>query len=120
MSQKSPTNVKREFFHSSDLARAVLFVMNLSKNKYRSLKKQNFRHLNVGFGKDVTIKELSKKIKKITDFKGKIFFDKKKYMDGTPRKILNSQKIFKLGWKPLVTLDKGLKETYNNFKQNYE
>ena len=107
--------VKREFLHSKDLASASLFIMELSKKKYTKLKSSDFSHVNVGYGKDVTIKELARKIKKIVNFKGNIEFDNKKYMDGTPRKILNSNKIFKLGWRPKISLEEGLSTTYNYF-----
>jgi GDP-L-fucose synthase len=82
-------------------------------------------HINVGYGKDITIKELSKLIRKIVGYDGKIQFDTSK-PDGTPRKLLNSSIAFKIGWKPRVKLEEGLRKTYRDFKKingfqgNYE
>jgi GDP-L-fucose synthase len=99
---------KREFLHVTDLAEALVFLMNKYKGK---------ELLNIGAGQDLSIKELANKIKAVTGFKGKILWDKTK-PDGTPRKLLNINKIKALGWKPKINLDKGLLETYRWFVGN--
>ncbi|MEK7213787.1 MAG: GDP-L-fucose synthase [Patescibacteria group bacterium] len=98
---------KREFLHSDDLADACLFLMkNYDSNEI----------INIGTGKDVTIKELTSEISKIIGFKGKIIWDKDK-PDGSPRKLLNVSKIHKLGWKHKISLNKGLGDTYEWYKK---
>lgn len=99
---------RREFLNTKDLALAVLFSL---KNAI------NHPYLNVGGGACLTIKQLAEKIKKITQFKGKIFFNKK-FPDGVKQRKLNDNKIRMLGWKPLVKLDKGLIQYYLDFKNS--
>ena len=95
---------KREFLHVDDLANAVLFCLN---NKLKD------SIYNIGSGEELTIKELANLISKITGFKGKIKWDKTK-PDGTQRKLLNSTKIEKKGFKSLINLEEGIKKTYLN------
>ena len=71
--------------------------------------------LNVGTGKEISIKELSNKISLEVGFKGKIIWDQSK-PDGTPRKLLNTNAIKKLGWKPLIELDEGIKRLLMNLR----
>ena len=92
---------KREFLHVNDLAKAVLFI---SENKfYDSL-------YNIGFGSDISILELANLIKETIGYRGKVIWDTNK-PDGTPRKLLDSSKINKLGWKPLISLEEGIRDT---------
>ena len=95
----------REFLHVDDLAEAVLFSLEnkLSASIY-----------NVGSGEEISIKELSLMIARITGFEGKIVFDPYK-LDGTPRKLLDSSKIIKLGWKKTINLYEGIEFTYKNY-----
>ena len=74
--------------------------------------------INIGSGMDYTIKEMATIIKKITNYSGQIVFDESK-PDGTPRKLLNVDKLSKLGWKSAIDLEEGLTSTYNNFEKNY-
>ena len=74
--------------------------------------------LNVGSGYEISIKDLSEKIKNVTGFKGEVVFDESK-PDGNPRKLLDSSKINSLGWKSKISLDQGLINTYNWFSENY-
>jgi GDP-L-fucose synthase len=106
---------KREFLHVDDLAKACIYIMNLDKDKYIHLSKPNF-FLNVGTGSDLTIKQLTFKIKKTVGFEGEIIFDKKQ-PDGITRKLLNVRRIQKAGWKHKIKLENGLKKTYNDFKK---
>lgn len=107
---------KREFIHVDDLADACLFLLNkeFTKNDYL-----NNPLLNIGCGKDTSIKELSELIKKITKFEGKIIFDTSK-PDGTPQKLLNVSRIKALGWESVTTLENGLQNTYKWYLKNNE
>jgi GDP-L-fucose synthase len=93
---------KREFLFVDDLADACVFLM----HKY-----DGTEIVNIGTGVDVSIKELAELVKKTVGFKGRIVWDKTK-PDGTPRKWLNVKKLECLGWKYKVSLEKGLKKTY--------
>lgn len=98
---------RREFLHVDDLVSALIFLINNYNGKEGIL--------NIGTGVDLTIKQLAEKIKNIVGFNGKIKWDISK-PDGTPRKLLDVNKIKKLGWKPVISLDKGLEMTYEGFK----
>ena len=66
--------------------------------------------MNVGTGKDISIKELAIKVAKFTEYRGQIFWDKTK-PDGTPKKQLDINAILSLGWKPKISLDEGIRRT---------
>ncbi|MDE2173227.1 MAG: GDP-L-fucose synthase [Patescibacteria group bacterium] len=100
---------KREFLHVDDLADACVFLM----KKY-----SGSDIVNIGTGTDLSIKSLAEKIRKVVGYKGKIVWDKTK-PDGTPRKLLNVNKLHRLGWKHTINLDVGLKKTYAWYKENY-
>jgi GDP-L-fucose synthase len=102
-------NVKREFLFSDELPDACMFLIN---NNYKN------GTINVGTGTDVSIKQLANIISKISNFKGKVIFDKSK-PDGMTRKILSSKKINNLGWHSKIKLEDGLDYTYNWFANNY-
>ena len=108
---------KREFLHVDDLASASYFVMNLKKKKILENTKLMCSHINVGYGTDISILELSKLIKNIVGYKGHIQFDRRK-LEGPDRKFLNSNILKKLGWKPKISLAEGLKSVYEDFKKN--
>jgi CDP-6-deoxy-D-xylo-4-hexulose-3-dehydrase len=108
-------NPKREFLYVDDLAQACYHVMNLNKDKYIQVTRPNF-FLNVGTGLDLSIKELAFKIKKIVKYKGEIIFDKKK-PDGVTRKLLDTKRIEKSGWKYKTKFKVGLHKTYKDFKK---
>ena len=105
---------RREFLFSDDLAEASLFVMSLSSKDYQSVTSPMQSHLNVGSGIDMTIRELAELIKKVLGFKGEIIFDTSK-PDGPPKKLMDSSKLNRLGWKPSVTLETGLSIAYKDF-----
>lgn len=98
----------REFLHVDDLADAMLFLM---------LNYDDNIPLNVGTGQDLTIKELAEKIANAYNFKGEIIWDTSK-PNGTFRKQLDTSKINKLGWKPKINLDDGIKKTIEIYKKN--
>ena len=101
---------RREFLHSDDLAAACLHIMkNVTFDQLKGRKKQvKNTHINVGYGQDISIKELAHLIQGIVGFKGKFKFDSK-FPDGTSRKLLNSDRIRKLGWKPTIDLQEGIR-----------
>ncbi len=107
----------REFLHVDDLADASIFVMNLDKNLIDKYIEPMKSHINVGTGVDCSIKSLTEKIAGIVKFNGKIEWDSSK-PDGTKKKLLDISLITKLGWVPSVSLDDGLKSTYQWYKNN--
>lgn len=103
-------NPFREFLHVDDLAEAILFAFenNLDDHLY-----------NVGFGSDLTIKQLAELVQKIVGHKGNIIWDINK-PDGTPKKLMDSSKLRKLGWEPKINLEEGIRITYDWFLENLE
>ena len=107
---------RREFLHVDDMARACIKVMEVDHNIYDNNTHETCSHINVGTGIDITIKSLAEKIKKIIEYTGTIEFDTNK-PDGVARKLIDNQRIKKLGWSPLVNLEDGLLKTYQDFKR---
>jgi len=92
----------REFMHSDDLADALIFLLkNYSSDD----------HINVGSGEEVSIRELAQMIARETGYTGSLTFNASK-PDGTPRKLMDSRKIFNYGWKPKISLKNGIQQTY--------
>ena len=111
---------RREFLYVDDLAQAVIFALeNISSdNKVLFDKYSNYLGIiNVGIGLDIPINELAQIIASEVNFKGQIIWDKSK-PDGTPRKILNSSKIHKLGWKANTHIKKGIALTLKDYIEN--
>ena len=95
----------REFLYADDLASACVFLMqNYSEEQF----------INVGSGSELTIRELAELVKRITGFSGKIVWDKSK-PNGTPRKLMDSSRLFALGWKPKINLEAGIGLAYEDF-----
>ena len=111
----------REFLHVDDLGEAVTFVLeNWYPKKITNTHGSTFNNfLNVGTGKDISIRDLAFKIAKIMDFKGEIIWDSNK-PNGTPKKQLDISKISKLGWQPKINLDTGLEQTIISFQEDYK
>ena len=107
----------REFLHVDDMAKASVYVMNLDHQLYQAQTQPMLSHINVGTGKDCTIRELAETMAKVTGFTGKIEFDATK-PDGTPRKLMNVDRLDKLGWKADIQLEEGLASTYQWFLDN--
>jgi GDP-L-fucose synthase len=105
---------RREFLYVDDMAKACVFVMDLPKSQYAKVTNPMQAHLNVGFGSDITIADLAHLIAKVTGYLGEIDFDSSK-PDGSPRKLMSSLILQKLGWQPNVDLDSGLSLTYQAF-----
>jgi GDP-L-fucose synthase len=100
---------RREFLHVEDMAAACLHVMKLSAEIYKDLE---LSHINVGTGKDLSIKQLAELIIEVIGYKGVIEWNTE-MPDGTPRKLLNVEQLNKLGWQAEIELREGLKKTYN-------
>ncbi|NOZ10627.1 MAG: GDP-L-fucose synthase [Gammaproteobacteria bacterium] len=98
---------RREFLHVDDLAEAVVFILG---------RQEGMDLLNVGSGQEVTIAELAETLCRVVGFSGRIVFDATK-PDGTPRKLLDSSRIRKLGWHAKIGLEEGLHETYRWFSK---
>jgi GDP-L-fucose synthase len=99
---------RREFLYADDLARACLFLM------------EHYSHediINVGFGSDLTIRELAEQVRRTVGYAGEIRWDTS-MPDGTPRKLLDSARILALGWRPQTSLETGLQLAYADFQQS--
>jgi GDP-L-fucose synthase len=99
---------RREFLHSADLARACRFLL------------ENYdgpEIVNIGFGEDVTIRELAERICEVAGYSGRLVFDTSK-PDGTPRKLMDNSRIIAMGWRPEIHLRNGIASTYQWFLEN--
>lgn len=100
----------REFMHVDDLAAACYFLM---------LNYHSPHPINVGVGEDISIGDLAQLIKKVVGYGGTITFNEN-YPDGTPRKLLDSSKLQALGWEPRISLERGILDTYEHMKRNFQ
>ena len=98
----------REFLHVDDLADACLFLMDNYSSK---------KTINVGYGEDITIRDLAHLVQKVVGFTGSIHFDTNK-PDGTPRKLMDSGKLIDLGWNPKILLEDGIKIVYESVNKS--
>jgi GDP-L-fucose synthase len=105
---------RREFLYVDDMAAASVFVMNLPKATLDAHTQPMQSHINVGFGDDITIKELALAVGKTVGYQGAIDFDTTK-PDGSPRKLMDSRRLNALGWQAQVSLDAGLAAAYQDF-----
>ena len=104
-------NAMREFLYVDDMAEASLFVLELDEKTYQANTKPMLSHINIGTGKDVTIREIAEIMKEVVGFKGNLTFDIQK-PDGSPRKLIDVSRLSKMGWKYSIDLEEGLKKTY--------
>lgn len=95
----------REFLHAEDLARACVFLMDHYSDE---------QFINVGSGTEISIRELAELVKRIVGFDGEIVWDSSK-PDGTPRKLMDSSRLFALGWRPQVDLETGIRSVYDDY-----
>ena len=99
---------RREFLHVDDLADAVVYLLKTYDEE---------PIVNIGWGEDVTIRELAETVAEVAGFKGRLAFDSSK-PDGTPRKLLDTSRLTSLGWRPKITLRAGIEQTYAWFKEH--
>jgi GDP-L-fucose synthase len=99
---------RREFLHVDDLADACLFLMDRYDGE---------RHINVGTGEDLSIRELAELVRSIVYPAGTLLFDPSK-PDGMPRKLLDVSRLHALGWTHRISLEKGIRSTYDWFLKN--
>jgi GDP-L-fucose synthase len=104
-------NVYREFLYVEDLADACIFLM--ENYDYKDIGEL----INIGTGEDITLINIARMVKVIVGFDGEIKHDLTK-PDGTPRKLLDVSRLFKLGWRPKVSLEEGIKRSYEYYKEN--
>jgi GDP-L-fucose synthase len=109
----------REFLYVDDMAAASVHVMELDSESYQANTEPMLSHINVGTGKDCTIREMAETMAKVVGFEGKVVFDSSK-PDGTPRKLMDVSRLASLGWKYKVELETGLRNTYQWFLANQD
>lgn len=107
-------NSRREFLYVEDMAAASIFVMNLPLPVYKQHTLPTVSHINVGCGEDLTIFQLAQAVARIVGYSGDINTDSSK-PDGSPRKLVDSSLLNRLGWKAQVGLEIGLKNAYDDF-----
>ncbi len=109
---------RREFLYSDDMADACLLLLGLPDARFDALLAEYQPPLvNVGCGEDVTIRELAQTVAKVVGFDGQLVFDTSK-PDGTPRKLLDVNRMFALGWRQRVGLEEGIGRAYGDFLSN--
>ena len=111
-------NAMREFLYVDDMAAASLFVLGLDEENYKANTQSMLSHINVGTGKDITIREMAEAVKKVVGYKGNLTFDTTK-PDGAPRKLIDVTRLEDMGWKYGVNLDEGLNKTYKWYLNKY-
>jgi GDP-L-fucose synthase len=111
---------RRELLHSDDLADACLFLMRLPEGEYTSLlaPRSTPPLINVGCGRDITIRELAETVQRVVDYRGDLVFDTSK-PDGTPRKLLDITRLNALGWKPRIELAEGIAQVYRLYRDQH-
>lgn len=112
---------RREFMYSIDMADACIYLMNLPDEKFRDLLGNEAETgafepplINIGVGEDITIRELAELVARSVGFSGTLVFDTSK-PDGTPRKLMDSSQLRRMGWHPTVSLEQGLEAAYSDF-----
>lgn len=108
----------REFLHVDDMARASVFVMEMDDALYAANTRPDLSHINVGTGEDCTIRELAEALARVIGYEGHLAFDATK-PDGTPRKLMDVSRITAMSWRPQISLEDGLRQTYGWFLENH-
>jgi len=112
-------NVMREFLFVDDMAKACLFILELDEDTYQSNIQPMLSHINVGTGKDITIRDMAQILKEVIGFKGRLVFDTTK-QDGAQRKLIDVSRLSSMGWKYSVDLKAGLVDTYKWYLESYK
>jgi GDP-L-fucose synthase len=108
---------RREFLNSDDMADACVFLLGLADKRFGELvAPEALPIINVGAGKEITIRELAETVAEVVGFRGKLVFDASN-PDGTPRKLLDVSRLEKLGWRASVPLRTGIEQAYRHFQQ---
>ena len=107
----------REFLFNDDLAEGILFLLTTEESKLAPIFSEERPPLiNLGFGSDLSIAELARLIQETVGFKGELRFDPSK-PDGTPRKLMDSNLAFSMGWRPKMSLEEGIRRVYASLAQ---
>ena len=104
-------NAMREFLYVDDMAEASLFVLELDRESYIANTKPLLSHINVGTGKDISIREMAETMREVVGFEGELTFNSNK-PDGSPRKLIDVTRLSKMGWTYMTNLKDGLEKTY--------
>jgi GDP-L-fucose synthase len=109
-------SVRREFLHADDMADACVFLMNLSDHSYGSIvhSESDAPLINIGYGEDLTVRDLAELIREIVGFEGRLTFDTSK-PDGTLRKLLEVSRMKELGWQASIPLREGIEAVYREY-----
>ena len=99
----------REFLYADDLASACVFLMQRYSDE---------QFINVGYGSDISIRDVAEVVRRIVGFDGRIEWDATR-PDGTPRKLMDSSRLFALGWKPRIDLETGIRLAYDDFLKRF-
>lgn len=112
---------RREFIYSDDLANACVFILEQDEDTYSNILSDNQRAplINIGCGKDKTIKYLAEVIQKVVEYEGQLSWDTEK-PDGTPKKLLDISRLSEIGWHSKLTLEEGLARTYQYFQAAFK
>lgn len=108
----------REFLYVDDMAAACMHVMNLPKLVYEQHTQPMLSHINVGSGQEISIADAARLVAKTVGFRGQLKFDTSR-PDGTPRKLMDSTRLNRLGWTPVVDIAEGLRRTYQDFLEKH-
>lgn len=111
---------RREFLHVADFADACFFVMRRHDDAFAApIGDERISMLNIGIGRDQTIRELADEVAKVVGYAGAVFWDTSK-PDGVQQKLLDVSRIYALGWRPVIPLLEGIKQTYAWYLKDQE
>ena len=109
----------REFLYVDDMAEASLFVLELDEETYKANTQPMLSHINVGTGKDVTIRGVVQIMKQVVGYEGKLIFDTTK-PDGAMRKLIDVTRLKRMGWEYSMDLKDGLVDTYQWYLESFK
>jgi GDP-L-fucose synthase len=112
-------NAMREFLYVDDMAEASLFVLELDRESYIANTKPLLSHINVGTGKDISIREMAETMREVVGFEGELTYNSNK-PDGSPRKLIDVTRLSKMGWTYRTNLKEGLEKTYKWYLREWK